>query len=144
MSGADTEGTSLGLGEDLLEMDMTNTTVASEAAVALASELAGVMTSGWGWTMDVWPNLCAGMSLLSAVYIVGSNWLDKVSTATIRAASADASSAQPAAVEVNAPSDAAPTYFEQGGEEPSLLETVFSMAAASTGLASLLMLSSLR
>lgn len=79
----------------------------AEASAIALDELSGHLSAGYSWAMDVWPHLCTGTSLLAAVYIVISNFLNK-------------------------------------DDEQSLLETVFGVAAACTGMASALMLSSIR
>ena len=44
----------------------------------LANDLAGATSEGWAFAIDFWPHLCTLFSLLAAMYIVGSNWLNKV------------------------------------------------------------------
>ena len=44
----------------------------------LANDLAGAMDGGWAFAIDFWPHLCTLFSLLAAMYIVGSNWLNQV------------------------------------------------------------------
>lgn len=44
----------------------------------LSSTLAASMTGGWGILTDFWPQMCTGLSVVSSIYIVGSNWLNKV------------------------------------------------------------------
>ena len=50
-----------------------------DANMTVANQLAESMSDGWGALSDVWPQACTGLSLLSSIYIVGSNWLNKVS-----------------------------------------------------------------
>jgi len=51
----------------------------TELADSMASAMATSMTGGWAILSDFWPQLCTGLSLVSSVYIVGSNWLGGVS-----------------------------------------------------------------
>ena len=49
----------------------------AEASAIALDELSGHLSAGYSWAMDVWPHLCTGTSLLAAVYIVISNFLNK-------------------------------------------------------------------
>jgi hypothetical protein len=58
--------------------DVNSTELADSMALAMAMS----MTGGWGIVTDFWPQLCTGLSLVSSVYVVGSNWLNAVSATT--------------------------------------------------------------
>eukprot|EP01043_Picozoa_sp_COSAG02_P011107 COSAG02_NODE_404_length_23022_cov_305.366008_6_plen_76_part_00 len=51
----------------------------TELADSMASAMATSMTGGWAILSDFWPQLCTGLSLLSSIYVVGSNWVGGVS-----------------------------------------------------------------